>query len=112
MSAKNDGRMWMGAHMRRGDCKRTCLMYSVSIIQSSLTVSKVGWAMEKSIVDHLARIKRRLDGGRAILSLISDLDIHPYAIPEGHVDYAILNMKPPRDGDQCVRLPPPSHTPP
>ncbi|KII86439.1 hypothetical protein PLICRDRAFT_114277 [Plicaturopsis crispa FD-325 SS-3] len=82
MMAKNDGRMWMGAHMRRGD------------------FSKVGWAMEKSIVDHLARIKRRLDGGRAILGLISDLDIHPYAIPEGHVDYSILNMKPPRDGDQ------------
>lgn len=24
MLAKNDGRMWMGAHMRRGDCKLDC----------------------------------------------------------------------------------------
>ncbi|KII93203.1 hypothetical protein PLICRDRAFT_100474 [Plicaturopsis crispa FD-325 SS-3] len=82
MAAKNNGRMWMSAHMRRGD------------------FAELGWAMEKTIQGHLGRVKRRLDGGRAILGLLPELKLRSYAVPDVEVDRSILKLKPPKEGDK------------
>lgn len=61
MRELNDGRLWMGAHMRRGDFVR------------------LGWAMESTPEAHVQRVKTRLESGREILEHISNLatyDLH------------------------------------
>ncbi|KAH9058101.1 hypothetical protein EDB87DRAFT_1627498 [Lactarius vividus] len=50
MRQRTGGRMWMGAHMRRGDFVR------------------FGWAMEMAPEDHIRRVKERLGAGRAVLA--------------------------------------------
>ncbi|KIJ45168.1 hypothetical protein M422DRAFT_207427 [Sphaerobolus stellatus SS14] len=66
-----DGRMWMSAHMRRGD------------------FSTVGWAMEKDLAAHLKRVKDRFSAGR---STIRKLLLH------SHGNKADLSLSP-REGD-------------
>ncbi|KAI0068212.1 hypothetical protein BV25DRAFT_1818597 [Artomyces pyxidatus] len=55
MRDRAGGRLWMGAHMRRGDFLR------------------LGWAMEKDPEDHVKRVKHHLEGGRAILSNMQNI---------------------------------------
>jgi len=55
MRERNDGRLWMGAHMRRGDFVR------------------LGWAMESTPEAHVRRVKERLQSGREILEHLSNL---------------------------------------
>ncbi|KAH9173215.1 hypothetical protein EDB89DRAFT_2068974 [Lactarius sanguifluus] len=50
MRQRTGGRMWMGAHMRRGDFVR------------------LGWAMEMAPENHVQRVKDRLGAGRAVLA--------------------------------------------
>ncbi|KAF8516366.1 hypothetical protein JB92DRAFT_3082720 [Gautieria morchelliformis] len=53
MSERCGGRMWMSAHMRRGD------------------FAIVGWAMEKTLEGHFKRVQEHLDVGRGILEQIA-----------------------------------------
>ncbi|KAH8993725.1 hypothetical protein EDB92DRAFT_376405 [Lactarius akahatsu] len=53
MRQRTGGRMWMGAHMRRGD------------------FVEFGWAMEMGPEDHIQRVKDRLQAGRTAL-----VDLH------------------------------------
>jgi len=50
-----DGRLWMGAHMRRGDFVR------------------LSWAMELSPEAHVLRVKNRLQAGRSVLEHLGEL---------------------------------------
>ncbi|KAH9032251.1 hypothetical protein EDB85DRAFT_2145627 [Lactarius pseudohatsudake] len=82
MRQRTGGRMWMGAHMRRGDFLR------------------LGWAMESTPEDHVRRVKDRLTAGRAVLADLqysrnwTTCDIEG-ATPDP--EQAIL--PPPQDGD-------------
>ncbi|KAG6379179.1 hypothetical protein JVT61DRAFT_11621 [Boletus reticuloceps] len=64
MQERVGGRMWMGAHMRRGDFVR------------------YNWAMQPDFGDHLQRIHDRLDAGRDILQSITAESLATYAIPD------------------------------
>ncbi|KIY73500.1 hypothetical protein CYLTODRAFT_386603 [Cylindrobasidium torrendii FP15055 ss-10] len=58
-----EGRLWTGAHVRRGDF----LLYN--------------WAMEIAASDHIQRVKDRLVAGRATLKRLSARRIKTYDVP-------------------------------
>ncbi|KAG6331977.1 hypothetical protein ID866_7110 [Astraeus odoratus] len=76
------GRMWMGAHMRRGDFVR------------------YHWVMQEDFGKHLSRIKNHLDGGREILKTLSPSSVTSYAIPEGSINVEYAQYEPPQPGDK------------
>ncbi|KAH7928998.1 hypothetical protein BV22DRAFT_1030029 [Leucogyrophana mollusca] len=82
MKEKTGGRMWMGAHMRRGDFVRT------------------NWAMEKEFGDHLKRIKKHLSDGRSLLWSLRESDLTTYGVPDVSVDRSILKLSPPHENDK------------
>ncbi|KAG8936607.1 hypothetical protein FRC02_000600 [Tulasnella sp. 418] len=83
MMQRVGGRMWMAAHMRRGDFVR------------------LGWAMEAKIEDHLARVKDRLDKGRQVLQTISTTkELQKYDVPDSRTDINQVRLEPPRSGDK------------
>ncbi|KAG1803473.1 uncharacterized protein BJ212DRAFT_1486964 [Suillus subaureus] len=82
MVEKVGGRMWMGAHMRRGD------------------FATLQWTMEPSFEAHLARIKRHLRDGRDILHFVHRGPLYTYKIPLGQADRTPLLLDPPADHDQ------------
>jgi len=79
MRDTNYGRLWMGAHMRRGDFVR------------------LGWAMEMSIEAHIDRVKRHIDEGREILRTLGELRTYP--IPDVHADMSQTYLEPPLAND-------------
>ncbi|KAG1744265.1 hypothetical protein EDB19DRAFT_1632903 [Suillus lakei] len=82
MVEKASGRMWMGAHMRRGD------------------FATLKWTMESSFEAHLARIKRHLRDGRDILHFVHHGPLYTYKVPFGRADRTPLLLDPPADHDQ------------
>ncbi|KAG1831076.1 hypothetical protein EV424DRAFT_1373861 [Suillus variegatus] len=82
MAEKVGGRMWMGAHMRRGD------------------FATLNWTMEPSFEAHLARIKRHLRDGRDILHFVHRGPLYTYKVPLGQADRTPLLLDPPADHDQ------------
>ncbi|KAG1884440.1 hypothetical protein F4604DRAFT_1574879 [Suillus subluteus] len=81
MVEKAGGRMWMGAHMRRGD------------------FATLKWAMEPSFKAHLARVKRHLRDGRDILQFVHRGPLYTYKVPPGQADRTPLLLDPPADHD-------------
>ncbi|KAG8895708.1 hypothetical protein FRC01_012239 [Tulasnella sp. 417] len=82
MKEKNNGRMWMAGHMRRGD------------------FVTAGWAMEGTIQKHFDRIKSRLSAGRLILEQIhTEQKIQPFAIPDVVPDTTQLSLLVPESSD-------------
>ncbi|TFY76959.1 hypothetical protein EWM64_g7055 [Hericium alpestre] len=79
MSDLTEGRLWMGAHMRRGD------------------FVKLGWAMESSAEAHIARVKKHLAAGRKTLIGLSELQT--YDIPGAVADPTQLSRRPPLPDD-------------
>ncbi|VDB85455.1 unnamed protein product [Peniophora sp. CBMAI 1063] len=75
-----DGRLWMGAHMRRGDFVNT------------------GWVMEKEPLDHVSRVRDRLSHGRAVLEGLKD--VYPYPLPGVVVNVEQLTLDPPKPHDK------------
>ena len=74
MLLRTDGRMWMGAHMRRGDCKYpyTCTQNRLALTLSMiLTVLRYKFVMDKDPEVHFQRVKDRLQAGRSVL-----VDLH------------------------------------
>lgn len=82
MIEKVGGRMWMGAHMRRGD------------------FATYKWTMEPSFEAHLARIKRHLRDGRDILRFVHHGPLYTYKVPLAQVDRTPLLLDPPADHDR------------
>ncbi|KAH0834894.1 hypothetical protein J3R83DRAFT_10540 [Lanmaoa asiatica] len=82
MHALNNGRLWMAAHMRRGDFAR------------------IGWAMEADFAAHLARIKRHLQEGREALVSMHGGEATVYNVPDAHPDPSIVTLDPPNPDDR------------
>ncbi|KAG8923727.1 hypothetical protein FRC02_010958 [Tulasnella sp. 418] len=82
MVEKVGGRMWMSAHMRRGDFVR------------------LGWAMEGSLERHMERIKNRLERGRDVLAEIHTSGKIKTFDAKGLIpDENQLKLSPPKPGD-------------
>jgi len=82
MLALNDGRMWMAAHMRRGDFVRA------------------GWVMEQSIQAHLGRVRNHLLAGRNVLRSLREPEMKAYDVPDVTVDLSVLHRHLPGDNDK------------
>lgn len=99
MAEKVGGRMWMGAHMRRGDCQFSCSLNTSMLTKGNL-VATLNWTMEPSFEAHLARIKRHLRDGRDILHFVHRGPLYTYKVPLGQADRTPLLLDPPADHDQ------------
>jgi hypothetical protein len=92
MSDVTEGRLWMGAHMRRGDCES--LVTSVSRVINPdphpNTVVRLGWAMELSPEAHLERVKDRLRAGRSVLENLGELRTYDLDGVKPDLDQATL----------------------
>ena len=84
MYERVQGRLWMGAHMRRGDFVR------------------LGWAMEADPETHVLRVQDRLKKGREFLESLKSRDIQTYDIPGIKPNQDLLSRPPPRSGDEYV----------
>ncbi|KAF8555820.1 hypothetical protein OG21DRAFT_1410330 [Imleria badia] len=82
MFALNGGRLWMAAHMRRGDFTR------------------LGWAMEADFGAHLARIKFHLGSGREVLASMHGGTATVYDVPDAHPDPLLVTLDPPNLDDK------------
>ncbi|KAF8126161.1 hypothetical protein EV363DRAFT_1174586 [Boletus edulis] len=82
MFAMNEGRLWMAAHMRRGDFAR------------------LGWAMDADFGAHLARIQRHLGDGRDILVSMHGGTATAYDVPDAHPDPLLVTLDPPKPNDK------------
>lgn len=82
MLAMNNGRLWMAAHMRRGD------------------FTKLGWAMEADFGAHLARIKRHLGEGRNVLISMHGGNAGTYDVPYAEPDSSVVTLEPPESDDK------------
>lgn len=82
MEARVEGRMWMGAHMRRGD------------------FLSMGWTTEWSIEAHFARLKRSLETGRGILEkLHMENEFRTYQVPGIKPEHEVFDREPPKEND-------------
>jgi hypothetical protein len=82
MKDKTEGRMWLGAHMRRGDFVRT------------------NWAMETTVAAHLSRIQGHLDTGRRVLRSLRSDELQAYDIPDVVPDRTVTQTPSPLDADK------------
>ncbi|KAG9311639.1 hypothetical protein JVU11DRAFT_7873 [Chiua virens] len=82
MFALNGGRLWMAAHMRRGDFAR------------------LGWTMEADFGAHLARIKRHLQAGRQTLISMHGGKTTMYDVPDAGPDLSLVTLEPPNPDDK------------
>ncbi|KIJ61486.1 hypothetical protein HYDPIDRAFT_96607 [Hydnomerulius pinastri MD-312] len=78
----NSGRLWMAAHMRRGDFAR------------------LNWAMEADFGAHLERIKRHLREGRETLLSMHGGKANTYNVPNAEPDLSIVSLDPPEENDK------------
>jgi len=74
------GRLWMAAHMRRGD------------------FVKNDW-VKTNFTDHLAQIKGKLDDGRKTLISMHHETPTTYDVPDAHADLSVTTLDPPNPGD-------------
>jgi hypothetical protein len=85
MYERVDGRLWMGAHMRRGDC--TPLVFparrSLTVL---ITVVDLGWAMEHDPEAHVLRVKEHLSVGREVVEQVKERGPVPYDVPGAAVN--------------------------
>ncbi|KZT62506.1 hypothetical protein CALCODRAFT_425968 [Calocera cornea HHB12733] len=83
MREKNDGRLWMGGHMRRRD------------------MILLGWVMESSLPDHMIRIRERLKKSLPIVRQVrGGAQILPYEVPGVVANRDILEAGPPLEHDK------------
>jgi len=80
MKEKVYGRMWMSAHMRRGDFAR------------------LGW-INATLEDHLHQVKEQLRSGRQVLKTLRASDLETYEIPGVVADTKLLSRYPPGEDD-------------
>ena len=101
MRELNDNRLWMGAHMRRGDCE-CCYSYRLRVClftdRPSATVLQAGWVEEFTIESHVERVKSRLKTGRNILEQLG----HPktYDIEGVEPNPELSTLSPPLPNDR------------
>ena len=99
MFALNGGRLWMAAHMRRGDCKLVSIQIRIRLL-TAMSVTTLGWAMEADFAAHLARIKRHLQAGRETLVSMHGGEATAYNVPDAHPDTSLVTLEPPNPDDK------------
>lgn len=99
MLAISSGRLWMAAHMRRGDCKLYVHSHSQEVTHRC-SVERYGWAMEADFAAHLARIKRHLRTGRETLASMHGGTATVYNVPEAQPDPLLVTLDPPNPDDK------------
>lgn len=99
MFALNGGRLWMGAHMRRGDCR---LFFRLNPYETThgCTVARLGWSMDADFGVHLARIKTHLQSGREVLVSMHGGKANAYDVPDAHPDPLLVTLDPPNPDDK------------
>ncbi|VDB87335.1 unnamed protein product [Peniophora sp. CBMAI 1063] len=80
MYEKTGGRLWVGAHMRRGD------------------FVNLNWAASRSHEGHMRMVKSRLLDARHLLETIGG-NVQPYSVPNASVDPSLAERPPPAEGD-------------
>jgi hypothetical protein len=104
LEARVGGRMWMGAHMRRGDCEHHFVDFqhlskSKNILPFS-PVLRMGWTSEWSLEAHFARLKRRLATGRGVLEkLHEENEFQTYDVPGVKPEHEVFDREPPKEND-------------
>lgn len=101
MTQRNEGRLWMGAHMRRGDCEEIQSLLTTNT--DRIAVVRLGWAIETTPTAHLARVKRQLREGRILLQRLNKDNIMTYNVPDVEVDETVLQREAPQENYQCVQ---------
>jgi hypothetical protein len=107
MRLRTEGRMWMGAHMRRGDCKYPCCTRTQAervlmlLIQCQRkTVIRIGWVVAKDPEVHIKLVKWRLQAGCTVL-----VDLHErgdwttWDVENVEADLEQATLPPPQAGD-------------
>lgn len=61
--------------------------------------------MEKTLEDHLARIKSKLAIGRATLRSIYGSEVTTYDVPDALPDHSVTWTQPPQESDKCASNP-------
>jgi len=79
MAERVQGRLWMGAHMRRGDFVRE------------------NWVVAHSPEEHMRRVKGHMMQGRQFLENLKAVE--PYNVPDVHPNQALVSSDPPRGDD-------------
>ncbi|KZV61940.1 hypothetical protein PENSPDRAFT_270835 [Peniophora sp. CONT] len=79
MSERTQRRLWMGAHMRRGD------------------FVTAGWVVDKDPASHLTTVKNHLEYGRGFLEDIEN--VQPYKVPDIEPNLSIVSKDAPRPDD-------------
>ncbi|KZO95342.1 hypothetical protein CALVIDRAFT_482956 [Calocera viscosa TUFC12733] len=83
MRAVNDGRLWMGGHMRRRD------------------MVQLGWVMESALPNHMIRIRERLKASLPVVREVRDSGVvTPYEVPGVQSNRDILDVGPPLEHDK------------
>ncbi|EJU02245.1 hypothetical protein DACRYDRAFT_94635 [Dacryopinax primogenitus] len=83
MRAVNQGRLWLGGHMRRRD------------------MVQLAWVMENALPTHIRRIKDKLTHSLDIIRQVRNShDILPYEVPGVIPNREILDSSPPLGNDQ------------
>ncbi|KZV73302.1 hypothetical protein PENSPDRAFT_574831 [Peniophora sp. CONT] len=80
MYERTGGRLWAGAHMRRGD------------------FVNLNWAASRSHEGHMRMVKSRLLDARHLIESIQG-NVQPYPVPNASIDPALLARPPPVYGD-------------
>ena len=93
--------MWVGAHMRRGDCTLHSILKDV-LANVILAVVNVDWAMEKTFEAHFDRIRGHLSTGRDVLRGLEGGPFEAYAIPERTINENLTHLHAPYEGDPYV----------
>ena len=98
MSARTQRRLWMGAHMRRGDCKyhADCMRR----LTHAISVVTAGWVVDKNPESHLKTVKTHLEHGRNFLASIEN--VQPYPVPDVEPNLALVSKHAPYQNDPYV----------
>lgn len=102
MRELNDNRLWMGAHMRRGDCECAVHIgrafgYWLFTDGPIATVLEAGWATESTIENHVERVKSRLETGRNILEHLGNATTYDIEGVEPNPELSTLSPPLPND---------------
>ena len=100
MRKLNGNRLWMGAHIRRGDCELCCsyrLRVWLFTDRPIVTVLKIRWVSTTTIEGHVRRVKSRLVAGRNILEQLGNVTTYDIEGVEPNPELSTLSPPLPND---------------
>jgi len=99
MRKMNGGRLWMGAHMRRGDCKHIFPQTNNNppLILKHVIVISEHWLQASPAKAHIESVKEHLEIGRGVLTSLGN--ISTYALEGAKPDMEQITLPPPLRDD-------------